>query len=460
MTILSTAELKNVDFGALISYTRPFPAVSFLAFLEAMPISPRIYWESGLVDVEFAGGGAAAEIFASGGDRFEQIQQKLDDLFRDIVVDSTAPDALLPRVFGGFAFRDDYKPASVWSAFPSAYFVLPRYQITRMEGETWLTINRRLMPFEHAESALDSLAWEFESVQRRVQASAEAMQDERPTVEIEGLNYPLPKEVWREQIIDVTGRMKAHEFEKVVLSRTIDLKLSEPPNLLAALERMGARYPHTFRFLIEPAAGRSFFGASPELLVNVRGKSLHTAALASSRKRGNTDEEDAALAHDLMTSPKDRHEHGVVVDFLRDQLVPLTTALDVPNTPAIMKLTNILHLHTPVSGILREGVSLLKLARALHPTPALGGYPQAKAVDVIQQTETVSRGWFAAPIGWIDGRGDGMFAVAIRSAVSSGAQVRLYAGAGIVADSDPDKEWDEIEWKFQPMRDALGVMQS
>ncbi len=451
------------DTCTLISYTRAFPAVSFLHFLEAMPIAPRIYWESAQTTIEFAGGGAAAELYASGADRFEQIRDQWSALFAEMVIDSTAPEHVIPRIFGGFAFRDDFMPSDVWTAFPAAYFVLPRYQITRTRNETgtvpetWLTINRQLMPFEHADSALDSLEWEFESVLRRVMVYVESADTTRSPVQVESFDYPLTHERWNEIIAEATASMKSHDYEKVVLSRTADLRLSAPANLLAALERMGEKYPHTFRFLIEPGAGRAFFGASPELLARVSGDVLETAALAGSRKRGATPADDRAMVDDLLTNTKDRAEHQFVVSFLAERLAPLTSDIAHRDQPSVMTLPNIHHLYTPVSACLKPGIDALSTVRALHPTPAMGGYPQEIGFEEVARLEPVTRGWYAAPIGWIDARGDAMFAVAIRSAVSSGKRVRLYAGAGIVADSDADREWDEIELKFRPMMDALGV---
>ncbi|MDX2160999.1 MAG: isochorismate synthase [bacterium] len=451
--------------GVVISYTRAFADVSFLTFLEAMPIAPRIYWESGQVEIEFAGGGAAVELYGTGAARFDQVQAQVERLFANIVIDSTAPESVQPRLFGGFAFREEAAASTtagdVWVAFPSAYLVLPRYQITRTHSQsgfqTWLTINRQLMPLEHADSALDSLEWEFESAARRVMMYARDGGAERKTAYIESLDYPFNSAAWDAIITDATARMRAHEFEKVVLARTADLRLSAPANLLAALERMGAKYPHTYRFLIEPGAGRAFFGASPELLAHVRAGVLHTAALAGSRRRGLTEADDQVQADALMHSAKDRAEHQVVVDFLRERLQPFVTELEAADTPQILRLSNIQHLYTPVRAALQPGVNALALVRALHPTPALGGYPQAVSMEKVAQYEPVSRGWYAAPIGWIDARGEAMFAVAIRAAVSSGKRVRMYAGAGIVADSDPAKEWEEIELKFRPMMEALGV---
>lgn len=451
---------SSAERGSLISYTRTFPDVSFMTFLEAMPIAPRIYWESGQIELEFAGGGAAAELYADGAGRFDQISVKLRDLFAEIVIDSTAPQNVIPRVFGGFAFRNDFTPSDIWMAFPSAYFVLPRYQITRTHTaagfQTWLTINRQLLAFEHAESALESLEWEFESALRRVMMYS-GERAERTTTSIECIEYPLDREKWRAIIDDATGRMRAGDFEKVVLARTVDLKLDAPANLLAALERMGTRYPHTYRFLIEPSAGRAFFGASPELLAHKQGDHFYTAGLAGSAKRGVHGAHDSMLAQALLESGKDRYEHALVVDFLRARLHPFVKTLHIPDAPTVMKLPNIQHLYTPVQAELNDNADVLALVGALHPTPALGGMPQYIGVEMVRQLEPGTRGWFAAPIGWIDARGDGMFAVAIRSAVSSGKRVRLYAGAGIVADSDADKEWDEIELKFNPMFDALGV---
>ena len=242
-----------------------------------------------------------------------------------------------------------------------------------------------------------------------------------------------------------------------MLSRTAELTFSDEPDVLRILTRMKRQYAHTYRFLIEPLPGHAFFGATPELLAELHNKHLKTAALAGSTPRGATPEADEALGRELLDSAKNRHEHAVVVDSIRESLTPVTSQLTIADAPVLMKLPNIQHLFTPIDAVLNERANILDVVERLHPTPALGGYPRSVALQAIEALESVSRGWYAAPVGWIDNRGNGVFVGAIRSAVTAGDRARLYAGVGVMADSDPDIEWNETGIKFKPMLSALGV---
>jgi menaquinone-specific isochorismate synthase len=220
------------------------------------------------------------------------------------------------------------------------------------------------------------------------------------------------------------------------------------------LASLGQNYPTTYRFLFEPRPSRAFLGATPELLARVRGTELSTVALAGSIRRGTTPEEDADLMRQLLDSTKDRVEHQIVLDELRARLEPLTSVLDIGQTD-VMTLRNIHHLRTIIQGKLQHVAGILPIIDMLHPTPALGGKPRDAAMELIGQMEPFPRGWYAAPVGWIDHRMNGQFAVAIRSAVVQSRRMWLYAGAGIVAESNPQHEWDETALKFQPMLNAL-----
>jgi menaquinone-specific isochorismate synthase len=179
--------------------------------------------------------------------------------------------------------------------------------------------------------------------------------------------------------------------------------------------------------------------------------------LAGSTGRSAAPAEDAALGRQLLRSAKDRYEHDVVVQSMTRRLEPLVTALEFSPEPALYRLPNIQHLFTPIHATLRKATGVLPLVAALHPTPALGGAPREAAMAFIQQAEPVPRGWYAAPIGWIDHRLDGVFGVAIRSAVSQYERIWLYAGAGIVAESVASREWAETALKFTPMLHAFDV---
>jgi menaquinone-specific isochorismate synthase len=246
-------------------------------------------------------------------------------------------------------------------------------------------------------------------------------------------------------------------LQKVVLSRVAEIRFTHKVNVDAALDYLSDQYADCYRFLFEPRPHHAFFGATPELLAQVQGRQLQTMALAGSIRRGHNAVEDDAYAAEIFIDPKNRHEHALVVEALRERLQPMTSELDVPDVPDVLKLSNIMHLHTPVAGTLKAEAGVLPVIERLHPTPAMGGKPRDMALRFMTDIEPVPRGWYAAPIGWIDHNLDGMFGVAIRSAVSQDKRVWLYAGVGIVSGSESESEWQETALKFRPMLDALGI---
>jgi menaquinone-specific isochorismate synthase len=449
------------SLGRLISYTLPWPATSLLTFLQQAPHAPRIYWEQDPNDLTFAGYGLAATLTASGPDRFQVIQQQAARLFAHAIqaTDDTPPH-VGPRLFGGFAFRSGAAAHGIWSAFPAAHFILPRYQLTRLGDQAWLTINHCLDMGEQADQIAASLRADVQMLRLALDLVDEqevgALADvSRPALSLK-VDYPMDAATWEQLITLTTNRIRAGELDKVVLARVCRARASrliEPVEVLTWLEQ---NYAECYRFLIEPIPGHAFFGATPELLADVKGTSLRTAALAGSLKRGQTPVEDARLGQALLADPKDRQEHAFVVDAIQKNLHPLVSDLQAPSQPNLYRLSNIQHLQTPIQGQLSQPVGVLPVVDALHPTPAMGGTPRELALHLIAEEEPFSRGWYASPVGWIDAAGNGLFAVAIRSAVSVGHQACLFAGVGIVADSDPAKEWQETNLKFRPMLEALG----
>ena len=266
----------------------------------------------------------------------------------------------------------------------------------------------------------------------------------------------MSQDTWHQLVADATRRIRRGDLDKVVLARARQLVANEPINPPNVLSQLDQRYPDCYRFLFEPTPGHAFYGATPELLAKVEGTTLRAVAMAGSIRRGDTPEADDVLAHQLIANPKEQHEHALVVDAITENMQSLVSGLRMPSEPEICRLSNIQHLKTPIEGTLTANCGILPVVEALHPTPAVGGRPRALALEIINQVEPTPRGWYASPVGWIDHRGNGMFAVAIRSAVSVGNRSLLYAGAGIVADSIPEKEWRETQLKFKPLADALG----
>ncbi|MQC48461.1 MAG: isochorismate synthase, partial [Chloroflexi bacterium] len=196
---------------------------------------------------------------------------------------------------------------------------------------------------------------------------------------------------------------------------------------------------------------------SPELLVRLSDGQVEALGLAGSLRRGETPEEDERLGEQLMSSAKDRIEHETVVRAIRERLAPATDDLQAPNAPRLRRLRNIQHLSTEIRGRVKPGVDVLDLAQRLHPTPAVCGWPTAVARAVITEHEDFDRGWYAGPVGWVDSAGDGEFAVALRSAVVAGDRAWLFAGNGIMGDSQPEVELAEVRLKYRPLSEALGL---
>jgi menaquinone-specific isochorismate synthase len=436
----------------LVSYSLPSPGISAADFLHQAQGHERFYWEDGRDQITFAGFGVATELIAWGESRYDSIQRQAQALFRDTLVLNEQAPLAAPRLFGGFAFRQDFAPDNTWAAFHPAHFVLPHYQLVQQGTESWLTINAQLPPDEDPESLISQL---HEAVTTRYElllaGIARVSQMPKPMA----VQYPMAFPAWEKMINEATERTLTTEMSKVVLSRVCEIRFGERVNVDGALDFLAQKYATSFRFLFEPRPFHAFYGATPELLVRVNGRSLTTMGLAGSIARGKTAVADAALAQEMLNSAKDRHEHAIVVDSIRRRLEPLTDHLSIPDAPGVLQLSNIQHLYTPIAATLRQESGVLPLVKILHPTPALGGSPRHLAMQFIQEAEPVTRGWYGAPVGWIDHNLNGAFAVAIRSAVAQEKRVWLYAGAGIVSDSIPRKEWEETALKFRPMLEAL-----
>ncbi|MFM5095829.1 isochorismate synthase MenF [Aeromonas rivipollensis] len=248
------------------------------------------------------------------------------------------------------------------------------------------------------------------------------------------------------------------KLAKVVLSRKLILTLHKPADPERVLARLIAQNPNAFHFSLPLGQGRRLLGASPELLLRVSGGEVFTHPLAGSARRASEPVQDEAVARDLLASRKDQHEHKLVIDEIRRVLTPHCRELAIPQKPTLMSTDTLWHLGTPIAGQLHgSDASVLSLACQLHPTPALCGYPTDLARQFIREQEPFRRALFSGIVGWCDSQGNGEWAVVIRCGVLDGHQVELFAGAGIVAGSDPAMEWAETGTKLGTMLKALGL---
>lgn len=280
-----------------------------------------------------------------------------------------------------------------------------------------------------------------------------------PVAETDWRIRPVPApEAYGAGVAAAVERLRGGELSKVVLARTLELSGDRPLDLPAVLQRLARRDPGGYTFAVPAGGGRTLIGASPELLLSRRGTAVLAKPLAGSVPRSEDLGEDVRRAAALLESPKDLHEHAVVVDAIRAALAPYCRSLDVPQQPTLVRTAAMWHLATAISGELADpAVSALELACALHPTPAVCGTPTDVARRVIGEVEPFDRGLYTGMVGWGDETGDGEWVVTIRCAEAEGRTLRVYAGAGVVEQSRPEAELAETSAKFRTFLDAAGV---
>lgn len=257
-------------------------------------------------------------------------------------------------------------------------------------------------------------------------------------------------ERWMSVVADAVDRINRGDLEKVVLARELVATANDPVDVRWPLARLAEAYPMCWTFHVD-----GLFGATPELLVRRERGLVTSRVLAGTIRRTGDEGRDAALAGALARSSKDLEEHEYAVRSVADALEPHCSSMNVPEAPYVLHLPNVMHLATDVTGVVRDGVTSLELAAALHPSAAVGGTPRATALALIEEIEGMDRGRYAAPVGWLDASGDGEWGIALRSGMVDGNTVHLYAGCGVVGSSDPAAELAESQAKLVPVRDAL-----
>ncbi len=260
-----------------------------------------------------------------------------------------------------------------------------------------------------------------------------------------------PPSEWQAAVATARDRIRAGSLDKVVLAREIVIEMSEPIDVIGVLARLRSSFPSSFVFSVD-----GMIGASPELLVSRSGDVVRSHPLAGTAPRSGDPVVDARIANALVASTKDQLEHRLTIDMVHDTLLPWCSYLDEEAEPSIVAVANVQHLGTLVEGRLSKPLpSVIELVRALHPTPAVGGYPRESALAVIDELEEMDRGRYAGPVGWVDAAGNGRWAVALRCAHVDEGRARLYAGVGVVRDSDVDAELAETQAKLAAMLGAL-----
>jgi isochorismate synthase len=440
---------KGAERGrrTLVSVTKEVEAADpcASAFASRLASERWFCWEQPDRGFALAGLGIAHEAASRGEGRFADVAEECLRIGGDAVVDEPRglPAGAGPVWLGGFAFAPDGGSTPTWSSLSPASLVLPEVSICRSGERSFLTVNAVLQPGDEAERVGQRLAARLAGL--RLEAPLPLL-DPHPTAHA-GIRSARPPGEFEAAVEVATSRIAAGEISKVVLAREVIVSAAAAHDPAALFGAMREQFPACFCFCCgTPEA--AFIGASPELLLRRSGASVSTVALAGSTRRSSDPAVDDHLGEQLLRSDKDRREQRIVAERIVGALRPHAVWVEAAPEPEIVKVANIQHLATPVIAQLAEPHSAIELAGMLHPTPAVGGEPWPAAAAAIAELEGMDRGWYAAPVGWMDATEDGEFCVALRSALLRDREAHLFAGVGVVAGSDPAAELAETEVKL------------
>jgi isochorismate synthase len=350
---------------------------------------------------------------------------------------------------GGFAFAADGGSAQHWDGFEAADLMVPEVALARRGDDVRLT----LATLAAADDVPDELAARLERRMRELRSAPLPLLDPAPLGRFH-IESVAPPEHYEGAVARAVEEIRKGAFEKIVLAREVAVHAPGAHDAAAVFGVLRAGFESCYVF----CAGRgdaAFIAASPELLVRREGLRASTVALAGSTRRSADPAVDDHLGEQLLRSGKDREEQAIVTRRIARALRPHAVWVAAPDEPALVKVANIQHLATPIRAQLTHPRSAVELAGLLHPTPAVGGEPHAAAAPRIPALEGLDRGWYAGPVGWTDANEDGEFCVALRCALLRGREARLYAGVGVVRDSDPAAELAETEVKLGALLPVL-----
>jgi menaquinone-specific isochorismate synthase len=441
------------------------PGASPLEFLRGAP-GARGFWARG--ERWIAHTGTLAVVAADPGpDRFRQVR----DAAAGVVGEPgpTWPADADPRLagslrfYGGFSFQDEPGSSHLWLGFPIALFHLPAVEL---EGDAE-GVRLRVRSIWSAGEDEDALRQRLETraselAERMSRSRLEALSAPSLSLDPVTTSADLPviesdRSVWEASVERVLQAIVDGRVVKVVLARTLDVRPCIEIDPIAVLGHLWKANRGTHVFFFEPSPGRAVLGAAPETIATLRRGMFRATAVAGSIRPGTSEEEQAVLADSLLLSGKDRAEHRIAVEDMLERLGRVAEGVRAEPEPHVLTLPAIQHLESEIRARVHGGMTVLEVLAALHPTPAVCGFPRDQAQKLLAQEEGFERGWYAGPVGWFDLEGDGVFAPALRSAVLSEGSWRLFAGAGIVAGSCPDAEWTETAIKLETVLRALGA---
>lgn len=462
----------------IISISREILPVDPLAVLEEIcePHQLHFYLEKQAIgeknthknSLAIAAINAATYFTIKSGNRFAQAQSFIESCLNNTIsLGATHLPYSGPHFFCSFTFFEKDTQAnlhnfyhngncqqklSINPHFPLATIFLPCWQITQTNNHNILVINTVINNSINIKNISQKIWHKFQEITQIKHTHLSTLTNPNQKLRKINVNH-LQK--FKKSVASALDLINSNSLRKIVLAHAIDIYSQNNFHLIKSLNNLRFIYPDCYVFSISNGKGQNFIGASPERLISINNNQLVTDALAGSAPRGKTPSQDAKLANNLLCSEKDLREHQFVIDFIIKRLQDLGLKPNYSSQPHLLQLSNIQHLWTPITGELSQSIHILEILAELHPTPAVAGVPRDIAQEQIQNFESFDRSLYAAPIGWIDHQGNGEFTVGIRSALIDGDRARLYAGAGIVTGSKPDKELAEVQLKLQTLLKAL-----
>jgi len=433
----------------LVTYTEKIEAQDPFIIFERMKSfhENRSFWKSATDAFYVITVGEQLQIRSEDAERYEYTTLKWKELQEEAVIYNPYTQEGTGLILtGGMSFDVLEEKTSLWASYPHSEFVVPKYTFTKMNDQCYLTMTTYISENDSIDKRLRKV-----SSDRKKLLEMDEMKVARNTVLKQTELYP---EEWKKRVEKAIHHIQDEKAEKIVMARELRVKLSKEVEITPILERFLELQETSYLFAYE-RGDHCFIGATPERLVKVQGRKLLSTCLAGTAPRGENEAEDIVIKEGLFQDEKNRLEHNHVVQMIRRSITDICSFLRIPKEPKVITLKNLQHLYTPVEGEVKVGYSVFDIIKRLHPTPALGGAPTDEALAFIRENESFERGWYGSPVGWLDDRHNGEFAVAIRSGLVQKDEISLFAGCGVMGDSDVELEFEETAIKFLPMLTAL-----
>lgn len=443
-------EVSRTNDVHLISMTKQIESIDLLRLFEGAKQAgrDRTYWSSTDDDFTIVGIGSAYEIAAQ-GNHFEETKRAWQALLKRSFIHNpfeVAGTGVL--ALGGMTFDPNKEQTSLWEKFGQSLFVVPIYTVVQHQETFYFTYTQTV----DEDSVKGDIAQHISNAEEQIIEWAKTVHDSVHVEVIEKEEIAAKK--WIEDVKQAIDDIQAEKANKIVLAREMRIQLNRQAEVGQMLKKLHHLQTNCYIYAFERGSD-CFIGATPERLVRIDGDQLLSTCLAGTAPRGKTAEVDEEIRTGLLNDPKNLEEHAYVVQMITDAIRPYCINVKTAEGPVVRPLKNVQHLYTPVTAHVKKGYHLFDFVEQLHPTPALGGVPTDVSLAFIRKQESLDRGWYGAPIGWLDSNQHGEFAVGIRSALVQNDVVSLFAGCGIMKDSDPLEEFEETSIKFLPILSVL-----